>query len=148
MMTIKTLSEQLNISAHTIRYYEKIGLIQPKRGDNKYRHYHEADVFNLILIQVLQYAQFELKEIKIIIDSFYLPPSDDCHTKIDQLFKNKTKSLEDRIKNYQHINQLIKTIPFAEDAKTYEKNQKVLLEQTQKMVFEVFETIRKGKNDA
>lgn len=44
-MTIAEVSEQLNISADTLRYYEKIGLIPPvKRNRGGIRDYGETDL--------------------------------------------------------------------------------------------------------
>ena len=38
-MQIKEVQEKLKISSYTLRYYEKMGLIQPYRDENGYRNY-------------------------------------------------------------------------------------------------------------
>ena len=44
-LTIKEVSTMYNISADTLRYYEKIGLIDPvKRNENGIRDYKEIDL--------------------------------------------------------------------------------------------------------
>lgn len=44
-MTIKEVSEILNISQDTLRYYEKIGMIPPvKRTVGGIRNYQEEDI--------------------------------------------------------------------------------------------------------
>ena len=43
-MQIKEVQEKLKISSYTLRYYEKMGLIQPYRDENGYRNYSEEDI--------------------------------------------------------------------------------------------------------
>ena len=46
-MTIKEVEKKLNITRANIRFYEKEGLLQPKRCDNEYRDYSEDDLKRL-----------------------------------------------------------------------------------------------------
>ena len=46
-MQIKEVQEKLKISSYTLRYYEKMGLIQPYRDENGYRNYNEEDVHKI-----------------------------------------------------------------------------------------------------
>ena len=42
--TIRTMAERCGMTAHTLRYYERVGLIQPVgRARNGHRRYSEAD---------------------------------------------------------------------------------------------------------
>lgn len=42
--TIRNMSERCGLTAHTLRYYERVGLIQPVgRAHNGHRRYSEAD---------------------------------------------------------------------------------------------------------
>jgi len=42
--TIRSMSERCGMTAHTLRYYERVGLIQPVgRARNGHRRYSEAD---------------------------------------------------------------------------------------------------------
>lgn len=51
MVTIKEAEMQTGITRQNIRYYEKIGLLQPSREqENKYRNYSEEDIRRLKLI--------------------------------------------------------------------------------------------------
>lgn len=46
---IKEFSQLLGLSVDTLRYYEKCGLISPKRNEvNKYREYNEKDGFDIL----------------------------------------------------------------------------------------------------
>lgn len=42
--TIRSMAERCGLTAHTLRYYERVGLIQPVgRASNGHRRYSEAD---------------------------------------------------------------------------------------------------------
>ncbi|MFD1900102.1 MerR family transcriptional regulator [Enterococcus termitis] len=42
--TISEFAKAIGISEHTLRYYEKEGLIEPSRNEHNYRIYDEADI--------------------------------------------------------------------------------------------------------
>ena len=46
-MNIGNVAQALDMPAKTIRYYESIGLVTPKRSQNDYRHYRPSDVHKL-----------------------------------------------------------------------------------------------------
>lgn len=54
----------LRISKDTLRYYDRIGIVSPSREDNQYRSYSKYDLIDLMNIQVMQYADFSLEEIR------------------------------------------------------------------------------------
>lgn len=62
--SIQEVSQKLGISKDTLRYYDRIGIISPSRDDNRYRKYSGNDLINLMNIQIMQYADFSLDEIK------------------------------------------------------------------------------------
>ncbi len=64
-MLIKDVTEQTGLSADTLRYYEKEGLIsKPIRSANGYRHYNNDIVTQLNMIQRAKNLGFSLKEIQ------------------------------------------------------------------------------------
>lgn len=65
-MTIKEVSEILNISQDTLRYYEKIGMIPPvKRTVGGIRNYQEEDIGWIQLVTCMRNAGLP---IKVMID--------------------------------------------------------------------------------
>ena len=55
--SIRDVSEILNLSREMIRYYEKHGVISPRRNDeNNYRSYSIFDIF--MLLDTLQYRSW------------------------------------------------------------------------------------------
>ncbi len=70
-MKIKQLSNQLNISQKTIRYYEQCGLITPTKElkmGREFRDYEEETVERLKAIVVLRKLRFSIEEIQRIFD--------------------------------------------------------------------------------
>jgi MerR family transcriptional regulator, copper efflux regulator len=68
-MFIRELSEKVELPAHTIRYYEKIGLISPpRRSETQYRLYCGEDEVRLKFIKQAKLFGFSLDEIKEIIN--------------------------------------------------------------------------------
>jgi MerR family transcriptional regulator, copper efflux regulator len=74
-MLINELSKRTGISAHTIRFYEKSGLVQGKQKKevktNNYFHYDEETVDKLLLIKDAKSIGFTIKEISQLIDAWY-----------------------------------------------------------------------------
>jgi len=66
-MRISELSKRTNLKAHTIRFYEKEGLLPPRyvqRRKNNYRDYAEEAVNRLLLIKEGQLAGFTIAELR------------------------------------------------------------------------------------
>ncbi|GEL06131.1 MerR family transcriptional regulator [Rummeliibacillus sp. G93] len=66
-MKIGEFAERTGISKDTIRYYEKIGLLQPEII-NKYREYNNNDVILIETIIKLKQTGFSLLEVKMLFD--------------------------------------------------------------------------------
>jgi DNA-binding transcriptional MerR regulator len=67
-MKVATLAEQAGVSAHTVRYYERSGLIpRAQRAANGYRDFGPADVDRLLFIQGCQRLGLRLREIKTLL---------------------------------------------------------------------------------
>jgi DNA-binding transcriptional MerR regulator len=58
------LANAAGVSGETLRYYEKMGLVQPKRSENGYRVYPEGTVERLAFIKRAKEAGFTLDEIR------------------------------------------------------------------------------------
>jgi MerR family transcriptional regulator, copper efflux regulator len=66
-MRISELSKRTNLKAHTIRFYEKEGLLPTRcvqRKKNNYREYAEEAVNRLLLIKEGQLAGFTIAELR------------------------------------------------------------------------------------
>ncbi|MBU3742077.1 MAG: MerR family transcriptional regulator, partial [Candidatus Kapabacteria bacterium] len=74
-MLINELAKRAGVSVHTIRFYERYGLVRGHRDptitSNNYLHYDEESVDRLELILDAKSAGFTLQEISEIIDAWY-----------------------------------------------------------------------------
>lgn len=62
--TIGEFSRQVGVSIHTLRYYEKEGLIAPQRLDNGRRVYTDQDITWMAFIKRLKDTNMPIKEIQ------------------------------------------------------------------------------------
>lgn len=66
-MKIKEVETMLQLNAQTIRYYEKLGFLNPKRDLNGYRNYSEEDIKVLKKIRFLRELDMSLEMIERIL---------------------------------------------------------------------------------
>jgi DNA-binding transcriptional MerR regulator len=99
--SIRQASELLKMSKDTLRYYDKLGLVSPARGENRYRYYTEQDILYLQYIETFKYADFSLAEIRQIFNYMRaLTSAKDCDN-IEQLFEAKKAEYKQKIKTYK-----------------------------------------------
>ena len=67
-MKINEAEELLGISKANIRFYEKEGLLTPRRGENRYRDYSEEDLDRLREIVILRKLGISVQDIKKLLD--------------------------------------------------------------------------------
>ena len=97
------------MSAHTIRFYEKSGLIEGKRDEsvksNKYFHYDEETIEKLEFIVDAKSIGFTIREIGQIIDAWYKKK----FTKKEKIniLEDKLVSLEKKLKEIKEMKKLI-----------------------------------------
>lgn len=70
--TIKELEKVTGVSAHTLRYFDKVGLLCPRRGENGYRIYSLKQVSIAEGIILLQKAMFSNAGIKELLNDYKL----------------------------------------------------------------------------
>lgn len=108
-MLINELSKQTGISVHTIRFYEKSGLIKGKRDEsvksNNYFHYDTETVEKLELIRDAKSVGFTINEIAQLIDAWYNNKM--TITKKIAILDEKILSIDERIKQLKGMKKLI-----------------------------------------
>ena len=67
-MKIKFVEELVGITRKNIRFYEEQGLINPRRAENGYREYEEADVHRLLQVKLLRKLGVPIEEIRRVFD--------------------------------------------------------------------------------
>ncbi|MEU7871966.1 MerR family transcriptional regulator [Dactylosporangium sp. NPDC049140] len=69
MFTIAEASDLTGLSAHTLRYYERAGLVAPPdRGTNGHRRYSEADLGMLRILTRLKATGMSIAEMRRYAD--------------------------------------------------------------------------------
>lgn len=139
--TIKQASLKTGIPIDSLRYYDKLGIISPKRHVNGYRYYDEKDMSNLQYITVMKYAKFTLSEIKMMIGLFGNEPSPECTVIARSILASKSNMLRQAVLNYQNIIKLLdQLLPMVESIEAYCDNQSDI----DTFVNQIFDDIQQG----
>ena len=137
--TVSEISKMMGIPIDSLRYYDRLGLISPKRKRNKYRLYDDRDLVLLQYVAVMKYACFSLSEIKSVLESALEQPSEECSQRNVNILKCKRAELLSKISNYKIIIKLIDaTIPLVESDSEYKEKEKILDD----YIHEIFEKIK------
>lgn len=94
-MTIGEVSRKCNISPDTLRYYEKIGLMNKVTKHNGKRSYGNDDIKQIEFIKCMKNAGFLLDDIIKFMD-LYNKGDDTLNQRIKMLLEKKSK-LKDEI---------------------------------------------------
>lgn len=63
--TIRTMAERCGMTTHTLRYYERVGLIQPVgRARNGHRRYSEADAVWLNFLHCMRATNIPIRDLQ------------------------------------------------------------------------------------
>jgi len=69
-MNIGEAAEYTKLGAKTIRYYEEIGLVAPKRSENGYRHFDGTDVHRLKFLGRARSLGFSIAECRNLLSLY------------------------------------------------------------------------------
>ena len=65
---IATTADRLGVSAHTLRYYERIGLVQVERDASGYRRYDAAGVRRLVFLTRMRTSGMSIRDLQRYVD--------------------------------------------------------------------------------
>ncbi|WP_234117311.1 effector binding domain-containing protein [Clostridium hydrogenum] len=95
--TISEVSKKFSVSTRTLRYYEKIGLMESVKKDGyAYRTYDESAIIRLQQIIVLRKLRIPLKEISLILES------ERASTAVE-IFQNKLNEISNEVSSLSTI---------------------------------------------
>ncbi len=107
-MKIKELEQLTGLTAYTLRYYEKVGLLQDIiRDKNGAREYSETDVIWIKFLIKMKLTRMSLEDLKVYADSYYSGEKDRT-VRMEILLKHKEKM----IKELSDIEEVIKYIDY------------------------------------
>ena len=137
--TIKQATAATGFSADTLRYYEKEGLLLPKRHENGYRYYDDNNIALLKTIAVMKYAHFTLAEMKSMGELYTREPSVECNEIARRILIKKIAELNRAILNYRKIVALLEELlPMVDNIDAYLVNDKRIDE----FINQIFRDIR------
>ena len=65
---IATTADRLGVSAHTLRYYERIGLVRVDRDASGHRHYDAASVRRLVFLTRMRTSGMPIRDLRRYIE--------------------------------------------------------------------------------
>ena len=101
MLTVNELAIQSNAPAHVVRYYTRIGLIQPVgQQENGYRLFTSKDAARIRFIRMAKHLGFTLNEIRQITQHADMgeSPCDDVREIIQQRIGENRAKIEEMVK--------------------------------------------------
>lgn len=122
--SIGEFSKLTNLSIDTLRYYEKEGLITPKRKENDRRYYCEKDVTWIAFIKRLKETKMPIKEIQKYAKLRAIGDTT-MNERMEMLIKHKTALEEEIIKANENLQNLNDKIDFYK-AEIEERSEKKL----------------------
>ena len=110
MMTVNELATKSGTPAHVVRYYVRIGLIQPaSQQDNGYRLFRLQDATRIRFVRMAKHLGFTLNEIKQITqhaDNGESPCADVRKIVQHRIQENRVK-IEEMMKMQTHMEQAL-----------------------------------------
>ncbi|WP_274362121.1 MerR family transcriptional regulator [Paenibacillus thermotolerans] len=119
MYTIGEISKMTGISAFTLRYYEKIGVLpEPKRGSNGIRRYDEEDLRFIRFVDGLKQTGMKLQDIAAFAQDGCLLSKQPTDPGINRMLHKRIDLLS---RHLEHLDQQIRRLEEVK-AVAHEKN--------------------------
>lgn len=109
---ISEISKLYGIGPDSLRYYERLGILKPKRDTNQYRLYSLKDIYKLNLICDLRKLDFSMAQIKDYLNRQTVENTLDILHREQKLLTQKLTELQEK---EQLISERIETLRKAED---------------------------------
>ncbi|MGM0169334.1 hypothetical protein IGI39_003650 [Enterococcus sp. AZ135] len=124
MWTIKEFSKMTGVSAVSLRYYDKKGILPSKRLENGYRFYDQNDLLIVKNLVVLKYGGFSLEDIRLLTSLYGEPEGQDCNDKANEVLHRNLKEMKERLSLLHQIIEVVEDImPLFENHELYKLNQ-------------------------
>ena len=105
-MQIAELEQRTGVNRHTLRYYEKAGLLQEvERRGNNYRDYPEKAVERVAMVRQLKALGFSLREIREVLDALR-SDSIDCEQGA-VLMAEKKAAVDEKIREWKRVSAVL-----------------------------------------
>lgn len=108
LYTISHLAKIVGVRTTTLRYYERVGLLEPEdRSAGNYRLYGDESLRRLKFIRAAQATGFTLDDVKELLGGANKesPPCRDVQVLIEQ----RLAGIEERLKDLRHVRRVLKS---------------------------------------
>ncbi|MGZ9586612.1 MerR family transcriptional regulator [Paenibacillus marinisediminis] len=139
LYSIQEVSRMLGIPKDTLRYYDRIGIVSPSREYNRYRRYSKNDLIDLMNIQIMQYAEFSLDEIKGKFGFHRMENVDSAYCEeVAAFIDAKNAETRKKIAHLEKVSQLLEVTAETLRDLNHESDQRLA-----EIVREIYQAIRK-----
>lgn len=105
--TISQLADTADIPTTTVRYYERIGLVEPEdRSAGNYRLYSEESLRKLKFIRAAQAIGFTLDDVKALL-STPRNTGGSCR-EVQSLIEARLAEVDKRLKDLRHVQRVLR----------------------------------------
>lgn len=104
-MRIGEVSKRIGIPASTIRYYERIGLVEPQQRVSGKRVFDSRALFALEFVRLAQAAGFSIEETKSLLAAYTDDPSDAGIW--TELATRKRRDIRDKMAELSQMDQVL-----------------------------------------
>ncbi len=105
--TISQLAQAAEVPTTTIRYYERVGLVQPEnRSAGNYRLYNEESLQTLRFIRSAQAIGFALDDVKTL---FSVSNAGGSCRKVQGMIEERLSEIGKRLKDLRHVQKVLKS---------------------------------------
>lgn len=110
MLKISELSAKTGLTAHTLRFYEKHGLIQAStRSESGYRYYNAADIRRVEFVKTARSIGFSLEDINQLLSIRVDKLSHSCQ-EVTEITRNKLDEVNGKINELQSMQQTLQIL--------------------------------------
>lgn len=110
MIKISELAAQTGLSSHTIRFYEKHGLISAsERSAAGYRYYNDADVRRAEFVRTARSIGFSLEDIGLLLSIRLDKQSHSCQ-EVTDITQHKLDEVNSKIAELQFMQQTLERL--------------------------------------
>ena len=110
MLKISELAKRTGLSAHTIRFYEKHGLINAStRSEAGYRFYSEADLRRVEFVKTARNIGFSLDDISTLLSIRVDKESHSCQ-EVTDITRHKLDEVNERITELQSMQKTLELL--------------------------------------
>ncbi len=110
MLKISQLSAKTGLTAHTLRFYEKHGLIQAStRSESGYRYYNDADIRRVEFVKTARSIGFSLEDIDQLLSIRVDKLSHSCQ-EVTEITRHKLDEVNGKINELQSMQQTLQIL--------------------------------------